>query len=338
MRKVNLFLSAILLFSLSCGREFNIHTIETTRLAMDTVVQISIFYSEPLNPKAREALEAAFKTIDEIEQLTSTYQDSSEVSRVNRLAGKQFQRVSPQLIQVITEAQKVSELSNGAFDITVAPLLRLWNFHSENHRLPSDTEIAEKQPLVNYKNILIQGDEIGFQRPGMGLDLGGIAKGYAIDQAIKVLQDYGIKDAMVNAGGDLRTISSPLTRGKRKVWIRHPRNKGQFFGYFKMDTGSVATSGDYERFFMVDSVRYHHILDPKTGFPAGKCISATIQTDTAIRADALATAVFVLGPEEGMKLIERLPDVEGVIIYETRDKLEWKVSEGLVKTLKVLTK
>ncbi len=165
--------------------------------------------------------------------------------------------------------------------------------------------------------------------PETRLDLGGIAKGYAADAAMEVLRRHGFFDAQVDAGGDLRTLATKQTQGKRKVYVRHPILGDAFYGRFPMDEGAVATSGDYERFFEEDGVRYHHLLDPKTGMPAAGCRSVTIVGSDAMTCDALATAVFVLGPEQGLLLIESLPKTEGVILYEEHGILKEKISSGL---------
>jgi len=233
------------------------------------------------------------------------------------------------LAKLIQTSEKVSEESNGRFDITIGVIKRLWNFSSDQQRVPDSIEIKESLKSVDYRLITVNNDEIKFSSNNVEIDLGAIAKGYAIDEAIRVLKKNNIKDAMINAGGDLRTICSELTRGKRKVWIRHPRIDNKRFGYFQMDNGSVATSGDYERYFFRDSTRYHHILNPKTGYPANKCVSATIMAENAKMADALSTTIFVLGPEEGISFVEKLPGVEAIILFENNEDIDFVVSSGL---------
>ena len=205
----------------------------------------------------------------------------------------------------------------------------------DNPRVPDATEIKNQLEHVDYRLVELENHNIKFNRPKIKIDLGAIAKGFAIDEAIRVLQQYGIKDAIVNAGGDLRAVCSSLTQGKRKIWIKHPRIENKLLGYFQMDNGSVATSGDYERFFIKDSVRYFHILDPKTGYPARGCVSVTIQTDNAMIADALATTVFVLGSDSGMNFVEKLSGVEAIILFEQNKKINWTASSGLKDKFKI---
>lgn len=202
--------------------------------------------------------------------------------------------------------------------------------------MPGPTLLQHQLQWVGTDHLKIDGHRIQFDSPKVKIDFGAIAKGYAVDAAIEVLVKNGISDAMVNAGGNLRTLGSNLTKGQRRVWIKHPREKNLYFGSFPMDEGAVATSGDYERFFIADSIRYHHILDPKTGYPARGCVSVTIKAPTAMEADALSTAIFVLGPDKGMALINRLPNTEGIIIFERDGKLTWIASAGIKKIFKAI--
>ena len=169
-------------------------------------------------------------------------------------------------------------------------------------------------------------------KAGMELDLSGLAKGYAVDQAAKVLADQGIQSAIVEAGGDLKVVGTRDDKGtKWHIAIRHPRETDAYWGIVDILDGAVATSGDYENFFEKDGIRYHHILDPKTGYPADKCVSVSVWGDLAIRCDALATALFVLGPEKGLEIIkEKYPSYNALIIYQVGDSLNTVMTEGFV--------
>ena len=301
---------------------------------MDTFVQISIYDQGRSKEELDPIVDSAFKRMEEIECITNNYDDSSFVSLINREAGERTIALDSVMYDLMLTSDRINKLSAGAFDITIESVKQLWNFSDDNHQIPGDSLINQKLHWVGAEHIKLEDNRLQFDSPDVNIDLGAIAKGYAIDQAINLLSQKGITDAMVNGGGDLRTICSALTRGKRRVWIKHPRNSDVLFGYFRMDQGSVATSGDYERFFIYDSIRYHHILDPKTGYPARDCVSVTIQAPTATEADGLATAVFVLGLNRGLELIERLPDVEGIIIFERDGKLDWEASSGLKKKFK----
>lgn len=164
----------------------------------------------------------------------------------------------------------------------------------------------------------------------MCVDLGGIAKGLIINRGVDVLREAGIQSGIIEAGGDLRIFGNHPVREKWNIAIRHPRSdEGAFFGVLATDETGIATTGDYERYFYNDGKRYHHILDPQTGYPAEGCISVTVVAESALLADAYATAVFVLGIDEGMALIDRLPSVDGIIIYEEEDRIQYKISERL---------
>jgi len=330
-------LSLILIIAvfLNCPGNQQIQPFERTKVLMDTFVQISIYDQNRSQPDLKQIMEQAFQRIEEIEHITNNYDDSSLISLVNREAAKRAIVLDTVLIDLIIESDRVNKLSEGAFDITIESVKQLWNFSGENPRIPGDSLLTRQLHWVGNDHIRLEGNRLRFDSPQVKIDLGAIAKGYAIDQAIQVLRENGITDAMVNAGGDLRTICSDLTKGKRRVWIKHPRQADVMYGYFRLDEGSVATSGDYERYFIFESVRYHHILDPKTGYPANGCVSVTITAPTATEADGLATAVFVLGPELGLELIERLSEVEGIIIFEERGKLRWIASTGLRKKFKM---
>ena len=327
MKKRFIFAIAVIFIFLSCSNEQQLFQIVRTRLIMGTVVQIKV-YNELQD--IEQVIAEAFTAIEEVNLLASNYNDSSTVSLINRDAYKHYIKIDTNLVNIIELSQHISELTAGAFDITISPLLKLWNYNDSIPKIPSEKEIQQALAFVNYKNISLKDNEIKFSKQGMKIDLGGIAKGYAVDKAIEVLKKHGIEDALIDAGGDIRAICGKLTKGNRKVWIKHPRRKGYLFGYFNMDDGSVATSGDYEQFFFVDSVRYHHILDSKTGYPANNCVSVTIRANKAMMADALATAVFLISPEKGMNLIDQFDDVEGIIIIEKNGNLEYILSSGLI--------
>lgn len=326
---------SIIFLLLNCSQRENIQPFEWTRVMMDTFIQISIYDQNRTIEELEQIVYAAFKRIEEVECITNNYDDSSFISLINREAGFKPITLEDVMHDLIVASDSINKLSEGAFDITIESVKQLWNFYQENPRIPGDSILQQQLRWVGVNHIKIQDNKLRFDSPEVKIDLGAIAKGYAIDQTIQVLKENGVTDAMVNGGGDLRTLCSDLTKGKRRVWIKHPRKPEVLYGYFRMDEGSVATSGDYERYFVFDSIRYHHILNPKTGYPARECVSVTVQAPTATEADGLATAVFVLGPERGLKLINRLPNVEAIIIFERDGQLEWKASSRLKKKFKM---
>ncbi|OQX57629.1 hypothetical protein B5M50_05505, partial [candidate division KSB1 bacterium 4484_219] len=310
---------------------------QDTRLMMGTYVSISVYDGDKSNVQVQQAVEKAFERMRQIELKTSAQIHESELAKLNRAAGLRPMKVSADLYQVLQQAVKIGELSRGAFDVTIGVETDLWNFDPDNPTIPTKEEIDKLLPLVNFRLISLEDSSVYLPFPGMKINLGGIAKGFAVDAAISVLQQNGVTDALVDAGGDLRTIASAWTAGKRRVWIRHPRKSDGFFGYFPLDSGSVATSGDYQQYLILNGVRFHHILNPRTGLPARDCVSVTILADNTMDADALATAVFVLGPQKGLNLIESLDAVEGVIIFlKQKNQLGYLVSSGLRQKLVVV--
>jgi FAD:protein FMN transferase len=337
MRNFRLFATIFIMF-LFCSPTQKLNPVEQTRILMDTFVQVQIFDQDKSDDDLKKIIEATFLRIKEIDSITNNYNDSSLISFINRNAGSKPVELDSVLENLIQTSDKISKKSNGMFDITIGGIKRLWNFSSDQHKVPDYIEIKKGLEFVDYRLITVNNHKIEFSSSGIEIDLGAIAKGFAIDEAIRVLKYNNIKDAMVNAGGDLRAFCSEFTRGKRKVWIRHPRIDNKRFGYFQMDNGSVATSGDYERYFFEDSIRYHHILNPKTGYPAKKCLSATVLTENATMADALSTTIFVLGPNEGINFVEKIVGVEAIILFEKNGNLDFVVSSGLKERFILNTK
>jgi thiamine biosynthesis lipoprotein len=279
---------------------------------MGTVIEITLIGDH--EEKTDKAALQAFQEIKRMEHLMSSRVESGDVFRINQSSGKEWVRVSPETIQVIKKAQEVSELSRGGFDITVGPLTELWRKAREKKIPPSAEEVKEKLDLVNFKNIKIDRDgKVFLEKKGMAIDLGGIAKGYAVDRVFDVLRSLGYTNFIVNAGGDLR-VGGTKNNQPWSIGIQNPRDPQKLLARISVSDMAVATSGDYEKFFIYERKRYHHIFDPKNGFPTEGCQSVTIATKDCITADGLATAVFVLGPEKGFSLCQRLNGVQCLIV------------------------
>jgi thiamine biosynthesis lipoprotein len=287
-----------------------------TQAKMGTFFTITVF-AENSN-QANESMKAAFAEIDRIENLMSLYKNDSEVSILNRQGF--IDQPSQDLWRVIMVSEGYSDLSHGAFDITCQPLLDLWDQVKVTKRLPTDAQIQETRKLVDYNKIKYgqMRNNISFRETGMKITLGGIAKGYALDRAMDILKENGIKHALVNAGGNILVMGGKPNGEKWSIALKNPRNTSQYITEIFLKDGAVATSGDYERYFMYNATRIHHIMDPRTGYSANKSISATVITKKGVDSDALSTTIFVLGPDEGMNMIEQL-DVEGLIISEDRE-------------------
>lgn len=268
----------------------------------------------------------AFDEIKRIEGLMSRYKETSEVSLVNKNAGVGPVKVGHELIEVLVEAKRISELSDGAFDVTIGPLTNLWGFDLEKNVVPPAEKIEELRRLVNYRKLRIDetASAVYLEEKGMMLDVGGIAKGYSVTRAMKIFEDAGVKDVIVNAGGNLK-----LRGGKRgKPWrigIQSPRDEGKLLGKLTISDISVATSGDYQRYFIKDGIRYHHILDPRTGFPAKGLISSTVVGRGKTSMDGFSSAVFILGADKGAALMKKT-GAEGIMVMEDGKVI---VSEGI---------
>ncbi len=259
--------------------------------------------------------------------------ESSDVSHINQSAGKEGVKVSRETIEVLKRAQEVSKLSEGGFDITVGPLVQLWRKARERGMSPEMEEVKETLNLVNFRNLKIHyGGKVSLRKKGMSIDLGGIAKGYAVDRAFELLKGVGYKNLVVNAGGDLR-VGGSKPEGPWSIGIQHPRDPEKIMARISVSDAAVATSGDYEKFFIHQGKRYHHILNPKNGFPAEGCQSVTVLHKEGAAADALATAIFVLGPEKGYALCQRLEGVDYLIVDQEGNvtlspSLKGRISSG----------
>jgi len=306
-KTITLLISLLLITACSTSEK-----VEQTKELMGTYVTITIYGEE--EQIVEQATEVAYKEIERIEKLVSNYINTSEVYILNE--NQKISNVSNELIYLLTKSLKYGDLSQGAFDITVQPILDLYKDSFENlKRPPTEEEVQETLNQVGYEYIFIKNKNMKFTKPTK-ITLGGIAKGYAIDKAIEVLKQYDVEHALVNAGGDMRAIGA---KGEEdwQIALQNPRDKKDHITIIHLNDRAVATSGDYERYYD-DEKKFHHIVDPRTGFSATELISVTIVTDKAVDADALATSVFVLGKEDGLNLVENTKNTEALII--TKDK------------------
>ena len=296
------------------------HTDEQAK--MGTRVEVQLWSEDPVI--SQKLLIAAMAEFDRIEELMSTYIASSEMSRVNDRAFDTPQKISPELFALLQEALRMSILTDGAFDITFDSVGTLYDFRAQ--KKPSVSEIGEQLDKINYKLIVLNETDgsVSFAASGVRINLGGIAKGYAVERAIEMLADAGIQHALATAGGDTRLLGDR----RDKPWIvgiRDPNDKDAVFTRLALNDEAISTSGDYERFFIEDGKRYHHILRPVDGKPVEGVRSVTVIGPDATMTDGLSTSIFVMGPEAGLELIARLPGYEAVVI--TDDQLFY--SEGL---------
>ncbi|MFC1546365.1 FAD:protein FMN transferase, partial [bacterium] len=236
-----------------------------------------------------------------------------------------------EITNLVKTSQIISEKSKGAFDITIAPVIRLWGFYESAPRVPKEEEIAETLKKTGYKNLVILNNTLIKMKEQVQIDLGSIAKGYAVSEAVKVIKNAGIRSALIDAGGDIYALGRP---GEKywKVGVRNPRGEG-IIGVLELADTAVVTSGDYERAFEKDGKRYHHIIDPDTGYPAQGLSSVTIVSPDPTLADAYATAVFVLGKDKGMKFVEALQFTEALLITNKGKKLYSKGLKNIYKDI-----
>lgn len=281
------------------------------QIIMGTLVRVELAHEN--DESGRAAIAAAMEEMRRIDRLMSPYREDSELSRVNREAAGKPVPIGQDMVEVIDRARKFSEMTNGAFDITFASVGYLYDYAGK--RLPSDKEIRQRLPAINYRHINLDRARrtLHFARPGVRIDLGGIAKGYAVDNAIAILRARGVTHALVTAGGDSRLLGDRAGRPWR-IGIRDPRNRDGTVTVLPLVNAAISTSGDYERYFERDGVRHHHILNPRTGKSATGMRSVSIVGPDAMTTDGLSTSVFVMGMERGLRLVESLPGIEAVLI------------------------
>jgi FAD:protein FMN transferase len=295
--------------------------------SMGTLVDLTLWTDD--GSAASAAAQAVFEEFERLDQLMSNWVETSEVSRINAAAGLKAVQVSDETLRIVLLAQKAARKTAGAFDITVGAYRGLWKFDQDlDGTLPAPEEVQARRKLTGYRDLLVDSRKrtVRLRRKGMAITLGGIAKGYAVDRAAAILRDRGLKDFIVQAGGDL-FVSGTKGSQKWRVGIRDPRGaRDATFALTELVDRTFSTAGDYERGFVKDGVRYHHILDPKTGYPTRGCRSVTVIAKDALTADVWDTALFVLGTERGLRMAEKLPDIEAVFV-DAKNRV--RVSSGL---------
>ena len=324
-RTLHKFLPAILLVWLCAGTADAGQVVRDTRMLMGTSVTVMIWHEG--NPDgAKAALESAFAEIERIDGLFSSYRPDSEISRINQAAGDRPIPVCAEVLRTLAFGERIARMTQGAFDPTFAGAGRLYDF-GPSSSVPTESELAaallrvgidklKLDPVAGTAHLTVKGARIG---------VGGYVKGYAIDQACAIVRKKGFSDFILNAGGDMYVAG---TKGKKqwRIGIQDPRGqRDALIATISAQDRAVVTSGDYERFFIKDGVRYHHILDPRTGRPARLCRSVTVIAESSMPADAMATAIFVLGPEKGIQWIETQPGAECFIIDAAGG---WRFSTG----------
>ena len=329
----NLFILLCVLCLAGCAEKEKMY--KESRIVMDTFCTITVVSQS--RKEAKEAIEAGFTEVKRLEQLLNFFSVDSEVTALNRASGREPVKVSRDTLDVIKKTVEIANYTDGAFDPTIGPLMRLWGFESQNPKpsIPLENKIKDALRFVDYKKIKINNvtSQIFLEEKGMEIDLGGIAKGYAADRAIEAIKAKGIKAALVAIAGDIKTFGLKPDLQPWKIGIQNPRPKTEknediipplakggegglsedIFASLYIKDKAISTSGDYQRFFIQNGKQYHHILNPGTGYPAAGVISVSIIAPEGYMADGLSTGIFVLGPDKGIKLLESM-GFDGMIV------------------------
>ncbi len=318
MKHLKILLVFVLLLVTGCAKKEKTPTayepVSQNKYLLGTIVNITLY-----DNAEQEIFDEIFSAIEKIEkEMTINNALDSEVIEINQQAGVDYVQVSEQTFEVIKTGLAYSKLGNGNFDITVGPLVKLWEIGFEDAHVPSEEEIKESLEHIDYHKVLLDEENhaVKLEDAGMQLDLGGIAKGYAADVAASIIKEHGNQAAIINLGGNVYAYGEKANGDSFKIGVQNPFSpRGAYLGILSVKDQTVVTSGTYERFFEQDGTVYHHILDPKTGYPVENNLeSVTIVTESSMSADALSTMTFVLGLEKGLNLVESLDDVEALFI------------------------
>ncbi|MDS0526466.1 FAD:protein FMN transferase [Clostridium sp. SHJSY1] len=283
----------------------------------------TIIYLKAFGKNAEKAINEAIECLINIDDKMSVFKDNSEISRINKNAGISSQVVSKDTFYLIDKSIKYSELLEGTFDPTIKPLVSLWGIGTKSQRIPSNADIKDKLALVNYKDIILNRNDnsIALKRQNQSIDVGGIAKGYAADEVITIFKKYSIKSALIDLGGNIFVLGTKDNDSFWNVGIQNPfGTRGEYIGILSLKDKSIVTSGNYERYFTKGNDRFHHIIDPHTGYPSkSRIISATIISDKSLDGDGLSTGVYIMGVEKSLNIIESLDGIDAIFITEDKN-------------------
>lgn len=270
---------------------------------------------------AKETIKEVENEMKRLEALMNFYKASSEIGMLNNCGFEKKVRLSCEVFDIIKKAKYFSEISDGAFDISLAPVIKLWGVFTKEQRVPGEKEIKEKLSLVNYNNLILDEsyNTVKFSKENMKIDLGGIAKGYAADRAVQIYKQNNVSAAFINLGGNVMVFGEKPDNSNWSIGVQEPfKSRGEIIGAINVKNESVVTSGNYVRYFEDKGLKYHHIIDPRTGYPAeSNLMSVTVISQNSMECDALSTAAFVLGDEKGMQFIK---NYGAKAIFITKDK------------------
>lgn len=337
--RLKFFFTLFVVILLGCGCFLNSRIsnreYKETRFFFSTYITLvcSVDYNDN-KEDFNNALSRFWDTFKGIEEKFSIYSKDSEISRLNR-SGASGVKVSRELIRILNDSVYFSQLTDGAFDITILPLIKLWKSSSAKGEAPGEAALSKIKKIIGYKLIgFKKGDIVYFRKRGMEIDLGAIAKGYAVDQAARVLKNAGIKDFLIDAGGDIYCSGAGKEADSWIIGIQDPQKDNGIIGALSISSKAVATSGNYRRFYKVAGKNLSHIINPKTGRPEEKVISSTVVAPYAEKADAIATALCIMEPAEGMALVDSLDEVEAMVIESAAGGPIFYRSNGWAKLLK----
>lgn len=317
-------ITIILFFIIGCVSN-NLGVYDENIFALDTIITFKVLG----NRTAKKAMGKAIERIHEIEDYMSASKEDSDIFKINASAGERVIEVHEDTFYVIKKGLEYGRLSEGIFDITIGPIVKLWNITSDNPKVPSKDDIENKLSYVDYRKVIIDEDNksVFLEDKGMEIDLGAIAKGYAADEAARILKEAGVKHALLNLGGNVLVIGGKSDESPWRIGLQDPRVEEtghEHFSIVEVKDKTIVSSGDYER-YMVDiyeetGIRYHHIFNPKTGYPAeSDLMTCSIIEDSSIDADTLSTILFIMGHEQGFKFIEGLEGVEAIAVTLEKD-------------------
>lgn len=314
-KAISLLMGIFLIFSLiGCtNNNDDSKPLSKTEYFMGTVVTVTLY-----DNKSEKIIDKAFEEVKKIEQLVSINMEGTELDEVNNNAGIKPVKVSDDTYNIIKKGLEYSSLTNGSFDITIGPIVKLWSIGLPEAKVPTLDEIKGALKYINYKDVEINDSEktVFLKKPGMIIDLGGIAKGYTADVIAQTLKDEGVEKAIIDLGGNVYALGEKAENTLWRIGIQNPdQTRGEIVGSINVKDKSIVTSGIYERFIEQDGVKYHHILSPETGYPYDNEIAGvTIISDKSIDGDALSTSVFSMGVAKGLEFVNSLPDIEAIFI------------------------
>ena len=299
-------------------------------MMMGTMVSVEVVSDSPRIIAG--IMEKVWSEAERLERVFSRYIPESEISLINREAGHRPVPINDEMMEVLSRAEDISRITDGAFDISVGPLMKKWGFFPEREgQLPSEAELAEVITRVGWQAIELNRSErtVHLLKPGMEIDLGALAKGYIVDKLAALLLEEGIENALVNAGGDIYCLGEYPGGRSWRIGMEHPRDEDEILTVLELKNRAVATSGDYRNYFIRSRLRYSHIIDPNAGRPAqSKVVEVSVMAPDCLTADGLATAIFVMGADKGIDLLRKIDDVDGVIVTKEAGEVIMHFSEN----------